>query len=747
MLIGTLLFSVPLIIHLLNRRRYRVKPWAAMDFLLAAYKRTRRRLRMENFLLLLLRCLIIILLAMAMAKPFVSSDSAVAGLASIRRDVVVVLDNSYSMGYRLTPDETCFDLARKKISALLARLDSDRGDTVTMILMGEKPEFAVPYLSPPQEALIRLDRLREPASRGAEFSALADLLANEVAQTIEGPKEVYVFSDLQARTLGLGFSGDPKSPGNRGQPGEKESTAALLARAVDQDTTIRFIDVGKPDPCPPNMAVMDMSILEPYVTTGMPATFIATVQNFSDVEVAEGRGAFLLDGKPVGSRSFRIAPNATTSLELTYTVHEPGYHHIAFKLEEDRLPLDDQRWYAFDARQSVRVLLVEGRPNEEVFENATGELMRVINPVFMDGDFDEGTVFKPEVVDFKLFNTGAKDVNDYDCVMIADVEGLSTEMTNALGNYVQTGGALVLFMGENVDLPAWNLRLFPAEGTRLLPGRLEEFMGEEEGKDSVDYFRLSVSDSRHPIFEVFSDPRYSVLLEVPVFRFVRMSELNEDALVVARLTDVLDRTYPAVVENRVGAGKVVWFAISTSPEWSLIPERPVIFLPVIHSLLYHLTARDNGRYNLKIGTLIDKKIIEFPDRIALIDPSGYREEINEAIDSQVFGKYVLPLKNHPLDIPGPYSLEVDITLSGRNVRECYVANIDPFEGNLRRFDTDGLAGFFPAVELSVLDSAVLEQQEFDDSIGKGEFWQVLLMALLAMVALELFLSWKFGNYR
>ncbi|MFH1999807.1 MAG: BatA domain-containing protein, partial [Planctomycetota bacterium] len=434
MLIGTLLFSVPLIIHLLNRRRYRVKPWAAMDFLLAAFKRTRRRLRMENFLLLLLRCLIIILLALAMAKPFVASDSAVAALSSIRRDVVVVLDHSYSMGYRLSPDETCYDLARKKIASLLTRLDAARGDTVTMILMGSKPEFVVPYHSSPQEALIKLDRLREPSFLGADFTSLADLLANEVAQQIEGPKEVFIFTDLQARTL------------SSGQEGEKKSTAALVARAAAQDMEIRFIDVGKPEPCPSNISVVDISTLEPYVTTGAPTTFVATLQNFGDSEIPDGRGAFVLDGTSLETRSFRLGPNAGVSVEISYTVHDPGFHYISFQLEEDRLPYDDQRGYAFDARQSVRILLVEGRPTEESLQSATGELARVINPVLMDGDYDEGTVFKPEVVDYKLFNTNARNVNDYDCIMLADVEGLSAEMADALTNYVQTGGALVLFM-------------------------------------------------------------------------------------------------------------------------------------------------------------------------------------------------------------------------------------------------------------------------------------------------------------
>ena len=94
---GTLLFVVPLIIHLLNRRRYKVMRWAAQDFLLQAFQQTRRRLTLESLLLLLLRCLLIILLALALARPFVPSSNPLAIFTPSQRSVVLVVDTSYSM--------------------------------------------------------------------------------------------------------------------------------------------------------------------------------------------------------------------------------------------------------------------------------------------------------------------------------------------------------------------------------------------------------------------------------------------------------------------------------------------------------------------------------------------------------------------------------------------------------------------------------------------------------------------------
>jgi hypothetical protein len=60
--------SIPIVIHILNRRRFKIVEWAAMRFLLNAMRKNRRRLRLEEMILLALRCLILLLLGMALAR-------------------------------------------------------------------------------------------------------------------------------------------------------------------------------------------------------------------------------------------------------------------------------------------------------------------------------------------------------------------------------------------------------------------------------------------------------------------------------------------------------------------------------------------------------------------------------------------------------------------------------------------------------------------------------------------------------
>ena len=59
----------PTLIHLLNRRRYRTQPWAAMQFLRNAVKRNRRAVQIRDLILLALRTLAVLFFVLAMAQP------------------------------------------------------------------------------------------------------------------------------------------------------------------------------------------------------------------------------------------------------------------------------------------------------------------------------------------------------------------------------------------------------------------------------------------------------------------------------------------------------------------------------------------------------------------------------------------------------------------------------------------------------------------------------------------------------
>src|SRR5689334_25164698 len=115
---GVALASIPIIIHVLNRRRYRIVNWAAMEFLLRALRKNRRRLRFEQWLLLAVRCCVLGLLGLALARPLGCAQSTLATVAGQRSGLhVMVIDNSYSMAYEADRPDAKTHLDQAKLMA------------------------------------------------------------------------------------------------------------------------------------------------------------------------------------------------------------------------------------------------------------------------------------------------------------------------------------------------------------------------------------------------------------------------------------------------------------------------------------------------------------------------------------------------------------------------------------------------------------------------------------------------------
>src|SRR5881296_152009 len=112
------LATVPIIIHLLNRRRFQLVEWAPMKYLKLTIKTNRRRLRIEQFILLAIRTIIVALIILAVARPVLSQGRLGTWLSgSGRTSRIIVVDDSLSMGYR-TAGRAAFDSAKEAATAL-----------------------------------------------------------------------------------------------------------------------------------------------------------------------------------------------------------------------------------------------------------------------------------------------------------------------------------------------------------------------------------------------------------------------------------------------------------------------------------------------------------------------------------------------------------------------------------------------------------------------------------------------------
>ncbi|MGL4553669.1 MAG: BatA domain-containing protein, partial [Gemmataceae bacterium] len=174
MLFGLAALAVPVLVHLLNRRRYDVVDWGAMRFLKVS-ETTRKRVLLEDILLMLLRMALLAALVVGLAGPFIDVRLPKGLAGRPPRDVVLIIDGSSSMGATgddRTPAERARDWALKLIDEL------SPGDGVAVLLAREQPLAVVGELSPEHGRVRRLlGELPPPAGSCSVADALRRALA------------------------------------------------------------------------------------------------------------------------------------------------------------------------------------------------------------------------------------------------------------------------------------------------------------------------------------------------------------------------------------------------------------------------------------------------------------------------------------------------------------------------------------------------------------------------------------------
>jgi len=199
LLLGLAGVAVPILVHLLNRFRQRRLEWAAMELLRRAMVLRSRRIRIEDLLLLALRCLAVILIALAMSRPSLRSEAAKYVGAKDNVGAVIALDASYSMAYRPGVGSR-FDRAAEIVRNLKGALHP--GDGVSLLVMGNRPRTLLRNTAFDdrriEKALADAAPLAEPLNLEPCLERLA-LLADEMKVPI---RECYIVTDAQAITWG-----------------------------------------------------------------------------------------------------------------------------------------------------------------------------------------------------------------------------------------------------------------------------------------------------------------------------------------------------------------------------------------------------------------------------------------------------------------------------------------------------------------------------------------------------------------
>ena len=546
---------VPILLHLRPQRKQIIIDFAAMRFLRPAVRRTTRRLKMQNLLLLAMRISVLALLALAFALPVVRSR----GLWLLGMDqgtsLVVVLDNSYSMGCR-EGQRTRFDHAKQVAATLLAGLQE--GDDGSLVLVSDSAEVVVAGLSPDRELLAGKLESAKLSWRTSDLRAGVDAALGLLRESAQPNRQVTVLSDLQESALD-----------------------GLAARALEPEALegIKLCVVNLGGDEPSNAAVADV---RPVPTVGPQSGTLAVAAHVRNTGPSpiRTRISLVTDQRRLQRKALRLGARSEAVVQLRAQVEGPGPYRGRVELDPDQLAADNTRWFALDRGRRARVLCIDGEFARMDILRETFYLQAALAP---GGPAEDPAEALPAVDVGPAKDLGARELDTYEVVILANVPDLPGLSVARLEKFVNTGGGLIVFVGDRVKADTYNPTLW-GKGQGLLPARLCAPLGDANRRDQPVH--LDRIDFKHPMLAGFGDGTLGDLRRPHFFRTygVDADHLARGSVVLARYSD----GRPAIVIKPYGLGRVVLVTSTCDLGWADLPLSPV-FLPLVHQVIRHLS--------------------------------------------------------------------------------------------------------------------------------------------------------------
>ncbi|MDA3800487.1 MAG: PA14 domain-containing protein [Kiritimatiellae bacterium] len=631
LLLGLAMISVPVIIHLLNRKSAKDVMWGAIQFLLDSINSRRQKILLEEILLLVVRCILVGLLALAMARPFIPSGSSLPwlvvlpigllGIASFaasfalldyplwrkrlvmaaigcallatilvglqkwmnfnifgssgKRDVVLIIDGSTSMSRMNEKGITFFEQAVQEAMDLVE--ESPRGVAYSIIVGSDVPHVleAAPIIEH-RRLTEKLGMLKQP---GGELN-LPDCMASASICLSQGnnvAKQVVIFADEQA----CSWQSSNSSGWKMVQKAFRKLSTYPQVTWMSYSVPINYR----------NISVVDITPSRNIIGTDRAVDFDVTVENTGNEAITPGVLFFEIDGKKMIDNTLGqldVGEQATVSFKHRFM--DSGTHIANARLATtDELLADNERQYIIPVVDELSVLVVEGRPGDSFVKKSAGFLTLALLPsqekLDTQDDNNEYLVQPVEVTSLQLAKI--VDFSMYNAVVLADVQRMPFDVADALASFVKSGGGLLVLSGEKSDSKFYNEWKYG--GDAVLPMKLSTWNKnyEEPLKPALETFRVETLDR----LLNRQDNDFSTWL-------IKGSwDVDQEAGDPNKIEGRYSSGSPMFAVNNLGNGKIIQLTTTLDANAGNIVSRK-IYVPLVHELIYTLAMPNQTDLNL-----------------------------------------------------------------------------------------------------------------------------------------------------
>lgn len=552
--------GIPIAIHLFAQLRRTVMPWAAMRFISEAILKHRRRRRVEQWLLLMTRCLLVLVAGLAIAGLLVRGGTFAGAGSALGRHVVVIIDDSLTSRVRAVSGSTRFEIMRNEAMAILEAMRL--GDAYAILRAGQPAgELIAPWSTDIDEGRRALKKMA-PRYGKSQLVLAVDAAYRHAGQLPPGsPVSIFVLSDLAQGALGTTAVVPP-------DPQVKADLSWYVRRpetSVENHQIMAFearrnVVVADGD----GRATMQFDMTLRRYTADAPA-------DVSTVHVSAA-GASV----PVVHRwreGQRLSPRLQVVLPVTIPDAD-SVVRVSANLEGttlQRLGDDDQRYCLVEVRSKLYVGIVdvvETRESGSIVPRRwiTAALAPNFNSLQRDRD-------RLELVRINVSELGTAGVSELDALVVLRADRIEAEGYAVLKETAQRGALVVVAAPPQPQPTIWAEALCHAMGVawQVAPEPVEPGIP------------LTLAGNRPvpDLFMALAADWEALLRPVRIDRYIAVTP-DAAADVWLQLNNPTRR--PLMLAGEVGAGRFVLLASAVDESWTNLPTKP-LWVPLLHEMV------------------------------------------------------------------------------------------------------------------------------------------------------------------
>ncbi|MES2507446.1 MAG: BatA domain-containing protein [Verrucomicrobiota bacterium] len=704
LLAGAAAFMVPLLIHLLNKRRVQKVSWGAMHLLQEVMRqRKKRKLNIEQWLLLAVRIAIPIVLALCLARPVLT---ALRSFGLGKTSLVMLLDDSFSMRAP-APGGSPAERARQDVGQVLQA--QPKGSDAQVVLAGGNARRLLDQATSTLEVIPQ--QLAETTNQAGpvKVNEALQTAAASLSSAPNGARELAIVSDFQASDWKSAAEGAalPALDALMKQEPKPQVTFYRLTSDLTENLSI---------------ASADLSAL--VVAEEQPIGLRVRIQNHGKRPWQDVAVHLEADGARLRTSRVTLAPEGEALISFTHAFAGIGDHSLAVRLEGDSFADDNAFYSVVQVRNQLNVLLVDGDPGTEALSGAADFLELALTPYQSASASLKDLIRITKVEAKRLRET---DFRGQEIIVLADVDRLPDNRLGELDKFVKAGGGLIVFTGPHCDLNWYNQKFY-RNGEGLLPAGLKGL----QRATSAAPARILQQRLTHPATVYFNDARGGRLQEAG---FQAWMELDTAQDAGAKPLLMLDRGTSLFLEKARERGRVILSATTADAEWSNLPLQP-FFVPLMQRLVTYLATQSTVTAWDQVGAPL--RVVMAKERVGveytLRDVAGQTQTLKVKAE----GDHAL-LESPPITSPGIYKLT-----QGNSTR-LLAYNLDPAESNLAPLPQEQVKQLAERYDAAFVESFDAWQKLDRTRRHGSELWQPFLIGLLVLLFFEVLLQQRIAR--